>query len=219
VTRSCSTLLALLVPALLLSACGDTEEAGSGEPVLGETVELETAAGQILTKEPGEVTFATLEEATTVPVGTEIDASKGTVRMTSATDDGGTQSGEFSQGGFEVSQKPDASEVTLALRGGDFSECKTKAAERDRSTVGGPEIRRLFVKADGNFRTEGRFAAAAIRGTEFTAVDACFGTLTAVTEGDVLVTDLTADKEIELSADEDYWAAQRPATSTVGPQG
>ncbi len=217
--RSRSTLLALLAPALFLSACGDSEDAGSGELAIGETVELEAASGQILIKEPGEETFATLEEVTTVPVGTQIDASKGAVRMTSATDDGGTQSGEFSQGGFEVSQDAEASEVTLALRGGDFSECRTKAAERDQSTVGGPEIRKLFVKADGNFRTEGRFAAAAIRGTEFTAVDACFGTLTAVTEGDVVVTDLTAGERIELSAGEDYWAAQRPATSAVGPPG
>jgi hypothetical protein len=208
--RSGSTLLALVVLAHSLHACGGNEDDGSGGPVFGESVQLEAVDGQVLIEEPGEETFATLEQVTTVPAGTGIDASEGTVRMTSATEDGGTQSGEFSQGGFEVSQEPESDEVTLTLRGGDFSECKTKAAQRDRSTVGGPEIRKLFVSANGNFRTVGRFAAAAIRGTKFTAIDACFGTLTAVREGDVAVTDLTTDQEIELNAGEDYWAAQRP---------
>jgi hypothetical protein len=177
--------------------------------VAGETVEVETADGRVLVREPGEETFATLEGAAEVPVGAEIDALKGTVRMTSATDNG-TQSGEFSQGRFEVEGRPGSSVVTLRLQGGDFSECKTEAARRDRSTVGGPVIRRLFVEAEGRFRTRGRFAAAAVRGTRFTAVDACFGTLTDVEDGRVTVTDLTANREIDLSAGEDYWAAQRP---------
>ena len=75
--------------------------------------------------------------------------------MTSATEDGRDAVGEFSQGGFEVSQEPGSSDVTLALRGGDFSKCRTKAAETDRSTVGGPEIRRLFVDAEGSSAPKG----------------------------------------------------------------
>lgn len=200
--------IAVAVLGLWLGGCGGDGDGSSG-PVAGETVELEAVDGQVRVKEPGEDAFATLEEATEVPVGSVIDASKGTVRMTSAAD-GGRQSGEFSHGGFQVEQKPGSSKVTLVLRGGDFSECRTKAARRDRSTVGGPEIRRLFVDAEGKFRTEGRFAAASIRGTRFTAIDACFGTLTDVEEGKVAVTDLIADREIELGAGEDYWAAQRP---------
>jgi hypothetical protein len=207
VRRGLPTCIAVAVLGLWLGGCGGDGDGSSG-PVAGETIELEIVDGQVRIREPGEETFATLEEATEVPVGTVVDASKGTVRMTSAAN-GGTQSGEFSQGGFQVEQKPRSSQVTLVLRGGDFSECRTKAARRDRSTVGGPEIRRLFVDAEGKFRTVGRFAAASIRGTRFTAVDACFGTLTDVEEGEVAVTDVIAHREIELSAGEDYWAAQQ----------
>ena len=207
-TRSrAGTFLPLLVASLLAGCSGGSD---GGGPALGESVELETVSGRVLIREPDENTFAALEAATVVPLGTEIDASKGTVGMTSATEDGGTQSGEFSRGGFQVSQPPGSTEVTLTLRGGDFSECRTKAAERDHSTVGGPVIRKLFVKADGDFRTKGRFAAAAIRGTRFTAVDACFGTLTAVREGQVAVTDLTTGKQIQLNPGEQFWAAERP---------
>jgi hypothetical protein len=167
-------------------------------------------SGQILVKQPDEDTFATLEGATEVPVGTEVDASKGTVQLKSATADGGDQSGEFSEGAFEVAQEPNTTEVTLKLTGGDFSPCKTEEAKRDQSTVGGPEIRRLFTDAEGEFRTEGRFAAAAVRGTKFSTVDACFGTLNDVEVGEVTVTDLTKDREVVLGQGEDYWAARRP---------
>ena len=201
--------LTVIVLAVGPSGCGGGE-AGSDGPVAGESVELETAEGDVLISEPGEKTFVRLEETTVVPVGTEVDATKGTVRMTSETAEGGSQTGEFSRGGFEVAQERGSTQVTLALRGGDFSRCRTEKARRDRSTVGGPVIRRLFVDAEGEFRTKGRFAAATIRGTRFSAVDACFGTLTEVVEGDVVVSDLTANKRIGLSAGRRYWAAQRP---------
>lgn len=196
---------ALAAFAMALAGCGGDEEL---EP--GVTVELEPAQGQILVREPGERTFVTLDGAIEVPVGTEVDASKGLVRLTSATADGDTQTGDFSEGEFEVAQRQGSSAVTLSLRGGDFSPCRTRAARRDRSTVGGPEIRRLFADAEGDFRTRGRFAAATIRGTEWRTVDACFGTLTDVALGEVTVTDFLQRREVDLSAGEDLWVAQRP---------
>jgi len=202
---------ATALAAVTVWGCGG----GGGDGLkAGDTVELEPASGQILVKQPDEDTFATLEGATEVPVGTEVDASAGTVKLTSATADDGEQSGEFSQGAFEVVQEPDTTEVTLKLTGGDFSPCKTEAAKRDKSTVGGPEIRKLFTDAEGEFRTEGQFAAAAVRGTKFETVDACFGTLNDVEEGEVTVTDLTKDREVVLAEGEDYWAAKRPTTTS-----
>jgi hypothetical protein len=205
--------LALSLCAVALVACGgdDGDDGGeSGGPRAGESVELEPVEGEVLVSEPGAGSFEPLAEPAEVAIGTRVDASRGVVSLTSATADGDTQSGEFSQGAFEVAQEPGSSLVTLALRGGDFSKCDTRAARRDRSTVGGPEVRRLFVDAEGEFRTEGRFAAAAVRGTKFTAVDACFGTLTDVEEGEVAVSDLTSGREVELGAGEQYWAAERP---------
>lgn len=198
---------ALALCAAALVGCGGDD--GSGGAQIGETVELEPVEGEVAVSEPGADSFEPLAEPAEFAIGTRVDASEGVVRLTSATEDGDTQSGEFSQGAFAVAQEPGSSVVTLVLRGGDFSKCETAAARRDRSTVGGPEVRRLFVDAEGEFRTEGQFAAAAIRGTQFTAVDACFGTLTEVEEGEVAVSDLTSGREVELEAGEKYWAAER----------
>jgi hypothetical protein len=201
-------LAALALCAVALVGCGGDDD-GSGGARIGETVELEPVEGEVTVSEPGAGSFEPLAEPAEVAIGTRVDASQGVVRLISATEDGATQSGEFSQGAFAVAQERGSSVVTLVLRGGDFSKCETAAARRDRSTVGGPEVRRLFVDAEGEFRTEGQFAAAAIRGTRFTAVDACFGTLTEVEEGEVAVSDLTSGREVELGAGEKYWAAER----------
>lgn len=207
-SRRAPTAAALAALALAVPACGDDGNGkDSSGPVAGESVELEVAEGEVLVRQPNEDTFASLEAATLVPVGTLVDASEGIVRITSATRDSGMQTGEFSKSGFELSQEQGSSEVTLTLRGGDYSRCRTEEAMLDRSTVGGPKIRELFVDADGDYRTEGMYAAATIRGTRFAFVDACFGTLTAVEEGQVTVSDLTAEEEIELGSGENYWAA------------
>ena len=204
--RAAATTAALAWLAILAAGCG-----GEGEgPEAGLTVELAPVEGEVLVREPGEQTFVSLEDAEQMPVGTHVDASRGTVLLTSADDDGGTQSGEFSRGEFTVEQAAGESLVTLLMRGGDFGPCKTRAARLDESTVGGPEIRRLFADAEGDFRTRGRFAAATVRGTRWKTVDACFGTLTDVAAGAVTVTDFIQDRTVEVGAGDELWIARDP---------
>jgi hypothetical protein len=203
VAAATAALVALAVGA---GGCGG----GSDELEPGVSVELEPVAGQVLVREPQERTFVTLDEAAAMPVGTQVDASRGAVLLTSARGDGDAQSGRFSRGEFEVEQPAGQDAVTLSLRGGDFSPCKTRAARLDESTVGGPVIRDLFANADGDFRTKGRFAAATVRGTEWRTVDACFGTLTDVATGEVTVTDLIQDRTVEVGAGDDLWVARNP---------
>lgn len=210
-----------LVSVLLLSACGGGDDDGSGEAQqTGGDIRLEAVSGDIQVQRPGEDAPSRLQEEAQVPPGTLVDASNGLVRLTSPTAGGGTQSGEFSEGAFELGQDEDSDVVTLKLAGGDAAKCETEAARNDRSQVGGPEIRRLFTDAKGQFRTEGGFGSAAIRGTKFLTVDACFGTLNRVEEGNVLVEDFTSGKQVEVAAGEEFWAADRtrskPGTSEAG---
>jgi hypothetical protein len=210
---SCPSTRALFaLCAAIASLALGTGGCGSGGDDLerGVRVELEPVQGQVLVREPGEETFVTLAGAERMPVGTQVDASKGTVQLTSARADGDTQSGEFSRGEFEVEQLQGKDTVVLSLRGGDFGPCKTRAARLDESTVGGPVIRNLFADAEGDFRTKGRFAAATIRGTEWETVDACFGTLTDVSAGEVTVTDFIQDRTVEVAAGDELWIARNP---------
>ena len=194
--------------AVAAGGCGGEGADGALEP--GVNVELEPVDGQVLVREPGADTFVTLEETAEMPVGTQVDASRGVVGVTSARGDGETQSGEFSHGEFEVEQPEGEDTLTLVLHGGDFDPCKTRAARLDESTVGGPVIRQLFADAEGDFRTKGRFAAATIRGTEWKTVDACFGTLTDVATGVVTVTDFIQGRRVEVAAGDDLWIARNP---------
>lgn len=201
----------LVLAAAVLLACGSDDE-GGGEaegPEVGVSVELEPVRGEVSVRESGEG-FEQLDDVAVLPVGSEVDASDGVVRLTSARTDGDTQEGEFSEGRFEIAQEEGSDTVTLKLTGGDFSECDTPKARRDRSTVGGPRIRSLFAEGEGDFRTEGQFASASTRGTTWETVDACFGTLTDVADGEVVVSDKIRGREIPVSAGEDLWIAERP---------
>jgi hypothetical protein len=196
-----------IVTALALAALAGCGGGDDSEPDL--SVELAPVSGDIQVREPGSEDFVALGEAGRYPVGTEVDANDGVLRLTSDRPDGDTQSGEFSDGQFQIAQEEGSATVTLTLTGGDLSQCETKAARRDDSTVGGPEIRHLFADAEGSFETEGRFATASVRGTKWKLVDACFGTLTDVASGEVTVTDTIRDREVEVGAGDDLWVARK----------
>jgi hypothetical protein len=187
-----------------LAGCGGDDDS---EP--GLSLELAPVSGEIQVREPGSEAFVALGETGRYPAGTEVDANDGVVRVTSDRPDGDTQSGEFSDGRFQIAQEEGSATVTLKLTGGDLSQCETKAAKRDDSTVGGPEIRHLFADAEGSFETEGRFATASVRGTKWKLVDACFGTLTGVASGEVTVTDTIRDREVEVEAGDELWVARK----------
>src|SRR5688572_22943374 len=197
------TLIAMVLATAVLAACGGDDS----DP--GLSVELEPVDGEVFVQESGAGEPVALEEAGRYPTGTEVDASDGVVRLTSDRPDGGTQSGEFSDGRFQIAQEEGSATVTLKLVGGDLSQCETKAARQDDSTVGGPEVRHLFADAEGDFETQGRFATASVRGTEWKIVDACFGTLTDVASGTVTVSDTIRDREVEVGAGEDLWVARK----------
>jgi len=85
-------------------------------PVIAKTVNVEPIDGVVLIKLPkgtlaGKVSaaangFIPLDEAKNVPIGTIVDASKGTMELTTAVKKGSakTQSGQFFDGEFQMDQ-------------------------------------------------------------------------------------------------------------------
>lgn len=186
----------LLVPA----GCGG----GTGAekpPTFAQTVSLRPVTGQVrVAVGPG--AFVALTQRRVVPVGTLVDASAGSVELTSATAaPTRLQTGRFHGGVFEIRQSP-------AERG------LTELVIRDRvpraRACPVPTARILGLlrgSATGRFRTTGRFAAGTVRGTEWGVRDRCDGTLVVVTRGAVTVRDFRLGRNVAVGAGHTYLAA------------
>jgi hypothetical protein len=188
-------------------------------PVEGKVVNAVPEQGKVLVKLPGKRKAAGHAAASgfvplasvgrQLPVGSTLDTTKGTVRLTSATNShGGKQTGHFSHGLFTFAQTKKNPLTTISMTGGGLSACsklplggspKRAAASRKRQ-------RTLFSHVKGHFRTRGRNSAATVRGTIWTMTDTCSGTRTTVKAGTVEVRDFTLRKTIRLRAGHSYLA-------------
>ena len=156
---------------------------------------------------PGTTSFVPLEQLRQVPVGSEIDATKGAVSLESATGIGKTtQSLVAYSGRFVVTQPPKKLAVTtLRLSGGDFAVCTRKLAIR---VTGRPArvARRLWGKGKGRFATRGRYSSSTVRGTFWLTEDRCDGTRTTVRQGIVAVNDFPRRRKVLVRAGHSYLA-------------
>jgi WD40 repeat protein len=179
-------------------------------PRLGKSVVAEAARGTVLVRRPGSDRFAELVGESTIPVGSLVDTRRGAVRITTASNRrGGTQSGDFSGGVFQLrqSRKRSAHGLTdLVLRGGSFNRCGSQSGRRASASLSRRAIRRLRANAQGRFRTSGRNSSATVRGTRWETIDRCDGTLTKVQRGTVVVRDFRKRKNVVLKAGKSYLA-------------
>src|SRR4051794_8777625 len=173
-------------------------------PVVGKTANVLPVKGRIRVKQPGKKKFVRLVTATHIRVGSELDATKGTVRLTTATSLRKSQSGLFNGGLFKIGQKKgkrpftDLS-LTANLRCATGHKAAHSSARRHRT-------RRLFGNAHGRFRTRGRHSVATIRGTKWLVQDTCSKTLTRSLRGAVVVQDLVKRRTVKLKSGQRYVA-------------
>ena len=177
--------------------------------------------------------FVPFTGAANIPVGSQLDTSKGRVALTSAADTGGakTQTSDFYQGIFQVKQsvpkkkpkKPKALITDLVMKG-QIARSQCAPLKGARSAVvdaekkkKGPKsvLGKLWGNGKGKFRTSGKYSSATVRGTIWLVEDRCDGTLTKVTRGTVQVRDLKRKKTVTVKAGHSYLArAQRAASKT-----
>ena len=165
-------------------------------PVLGTSTNLNPITGTILIKLPGTTNFVSVPVGTNVPVGSTVNALNGTVSITSALPNGTTQTGEFYDGEFVLTQSPSGTVVPV-LTGGSFKGCPapTKTGSRNdtaraaaskkknKTTV----VRQLWGNAHGNYTTKGRYGSASVSGTIWLVQDRCDGTYIEATKDNVFV--------------------------------
>lgn len=212
-------------------------------PVPGSTVALTPVRGTVLVKLPRGTTlpgaedagfrgakaraaqagrFVPLSQVASIPVNSQVDVSKGEVKLTSAANlTGLTQTSNFYSGRFLIRQRASRRPVTeLQMTGGSFRSCKVSK----RSSADGPDataarrgkrVRRLWGNGKGRFRTRGRYSSATVRGTTWLVQDHCGGTLTRVARqprtNRVVVRDFARRRNVTVRAGRSYFARPRAA--------
>jgi streptogramin lyase len=195
---------------------GDPLATLASAPVLGGSVVLAPTAGQVLIKPKGAKRFVPLTAGILVPVGSVVDTTRGTVKLTSARGGRGkTQTGEFHDGVFEIRQQKKGDGYTdLILRGGDFKSCGKVTRRAFAVARMARKAKRKLSGKDkgGRFRTRGRYGSATVRGTEWLTADYCDGTLVSVHTGSVAVRDKARKKTILVTAGKSYFIRARSSS-------
>jgi hypothetical protein len=179
-------------------------------PRLAVTANVARVSGTVLVRLPGTTTFVSLASLRQIPFGSVIEATHGRVSVTTAAPHGGTQTGEFFEGEFVLTQGANGL-VVATLTGGSFSACPTarERAHKARASAaasGKHVVRKLWANAHGSFSTKGNYAAGAVAGTEWLTEDLCDGTLIRVTRDKVAVTNLVTHRHVMVTVGHHYLA-------------
>ena len=197
---------------------GDGSGTGSGgdssplppaaPPVLGGSVGLGPVKGAVTVKLPGSAQAVPLRAGASVPVGSVIDATRGTVALTSVRDSSGkVQTGQFWGGVFKVGQSRRGRVYTDLTLVGRLTCPRPGARERVSAAARRWSRRRLWGRdRGGRFRTRGRNGSATVRGTEWLTEDSCKGTLFRVKKGAIVVRDKAKRKNVVLKRGGRYLA-------------
>ena len=204
-------------------------------PKLGGSFNAEPVKGLVFVEINGK--FIPITEVRQIPNGAIINALHGTVALITAA--GGSSSANVSQAAKTKSKKPRAKVTTqkgtfggavfkvtqdhsglatLSLVEGasfagapTYASCQTHSAKATVAALSKKTLQLLKGSDNhGKFRTKGRYAAATVRGTVWSIADRCDGTLTHVTRGTVVVSDLVRHKSITVRAGHSYLALARP---------
>ena len=184
-------------------------------PVLARTGNVAPVSGKVLVKVPGSKQFVPLQTLRQIPFGSVIDATNGTVSVTTALPGGKTQTGQFFAGEFILRQERNGL-VVAELTGGNFSVCPTKRERAHIARVSSVQayaaasgkhvVRKLWANAHGKFSTKGNYAAGAVQGTEWLTEDLCEGTLIRVKRDKVAVTNLVNHRHVVVKTGHKYLA-------------
>ncbi len=209
-------------------------------PVLGKTENVSLVSGIVYVKLPGSDAskapaptsvakgqgFIPLTQARQIPIGSQIDARRGTLALLAAP---ATKRGKVEKltlgGAIFISTQSrkglTKGLTTISLLEGAFSGAPSYAscpkADADRVAADGPaaqaakaspKVLQTLKASDnhGHFATKGRYSSASVLGTIWTTSDRCDGTLTTVQRGTVDVYDFATRKTIAVHAGHGYLA-------------
>jgi len=159
--------------------------------------------------------FVPLTEARQIPVGSTLDTTAGVAQITTATTSskkGKLQTGDFGAGLFKLLQsrkQRGLTELDIVDEHSPHQVCATRGkahASAASKHLSNTVLGRLNSNDHGKFTTRGQYSAATVRGTEYSVINECAGTLTEVTRGLVSVRDFARRKTITLHTGQHYLA-------------
>jgi hypothetical protein len=185
-------------------------------PALGRVIGAGRVSRSVKVRLAGTRRSVAVSVAKAIPVGSEVDASSGTVSVTSALGatgarTGNVQSAAFHGGRFTISQARHSRLTTATLSGPALASCpkgRAAATAARRKSARRP-TRRLFGSGKGAFTTKGHYGSATIRGTSWEVQDFCDSTRFTDVHGSVVVRDLVKRRTVTLKTGQSYTALAR----------
>ena len=188
---------------------------GSAAPVLGSTATARVVSGTVLIQRGGR--FVPLKGAETIPMGSTLDTTKGTVEVSTASGVKGatgasrTKKATLADAIFAIRQKR-AKETAkgvpadIVLKGQSFPKSCTPTKKKPATPKKRTVFRSLKGLAAGYWRTVARGATLTVQNASWTVQDRCDGTLTKVTKGSVSVRDSSRKRTVRVKAGKSYLA-------------
>ncbi|MDQ8045561.1 MAG: hypothetical protein AAGC46_21225 [Solirubrobacteraceae bacterium] len=164
-------------------AVPSTDPAAAPAPVQGSTVVVRPASGTVTYRVPGSTTNRTVDGAASIPTGSTIDTTRGSVSLASRVS-GADQLGTFSGGEFKVKQVKATGMTQLYLT------AKLDCPAPGKASAARATTKRRHVwgqDSGGRFQTHGQDSVATVRGTKWLTTDTCAGTVVKVFQGKVSV--------------------------------
>jgi hypothetical protein len=169
-------------------------------PVTGVNVNVTPVSGTVLVRLKGTTKFVPVTALSSIPVGSELDLTKGRIKLTSTAAKGATQTAVFYAGRAVIGQTRAATPVTTLTLSGPLVCPKRKVSAKP------PKPRSLWGNGKGYYTTNGKYAAASVRGTFWLTQDSCNGTLVSVRLGTVRVLDRVLHRTVTVVAGKSYLA-------------
>jgi hypothetical protein len=190
-------------------------------PIVGQSQTASVISGTVTVRLKGTTKFVPLPGTTTIPDGSEVEATNGHVLITVATlTTGKTQSAEVWGGRFLIHQERTGSGETHFILSLPLTGCPRVALPHGTAAAlaasakhsSGPKSRHLWVsESGGSWGTNGRYVSTTVEGTRWLTLDECNRSEVTVAAGKVKVHDLANNKTKVLTAGKSYVAARRPS--------
>jgi hypothetical protein len=187
-------------------------------PILGQRQTVHVTAGEVTVRRKGTNSFIPLSGASTIPNGSELDATNGQALITAATAmSGQTKSAEISGGRLLIHQERAGIGETHLILSRPLTGCPGVRRRRGSAAAlaagakhgSGAKSRKLWVSDNGgSWGTSGRYVSTTVEGTHWLTVDECDRSRVTVVAGKVKVRDLVNNKTKVLTAGESYIAAR-----------